>query len=245
MSDSNDGCASEGSKNASVNREALLAELNHESERRGFLRRAAGGVGAALASTFGLTGTVAGHDVEKKSERMALAREYHNPAQVLAALETTASETLAELSERGHLDSASATHLPTDELHDSVTEFAQASKGAMVFGILRDGDPTVRIEVKRRLRDGTLKVVVLPERDHSFAVISYEKSESGFGSVESNEVISTSSDCDCVACYPDKYCGISCGPYSCGCLYQYWPTQCCTDCCYTGDSCSGCDEDYC
>ncbi|WP_157971702.1 hypothetical protein [Halorussus litoreus] len=226
-------------------RKSLLAELGQKSDRRGFLKRAFGGLGVTLASTFGISGTAVGHGVEKRDERMAAASSYHDTERVRQALETSAFDTLTQLSNRDYLDSASVSELPVDELYESVEEFGSASEGTMVFGVLRDGDSTVRIEVKRRVSPGELKVVVLPERNRSFAVVSEEEVESPFDSMKRKETISTSSDCLCGACYPNDYCGISCSPTSCGCLVHHVPSECCNDCCYTGDPCNGCAESYC
>ena len=232
-------------RNNDVTRQSTLESLGEAPKRRGFLKRFSTGIFATLTALFGSSGTAIGFDVEKKDERRIAARNYHHSERVRTAIEASAIEVLRKASESGRISSPNVTDLPIENLYDSVRSFARSDSGTMVFGTLRDGEPSVRIEVKKQLPDGQFKLVVVPERDHSFGVYTPDTGVPSFTPNGGKEVVSTSADCDCIACYPNEYCGVSCGPYSCGCLTTYWPTQCCNDCCYTGDTCGSCSKEYC
>lgn len=207
--------------------------------RRDVLRKSAGSVavvGLGSTGAAGATGT-AGELPELDEAVFEQAHSYFSGTAVREALETHASDELADAVEAGLLDSADPGVLPVDTLHDSPGSWVDANEGATVFATERNGEPSPKIEVKTRLPDGrTFKVAVRPEEGESYSTVRE--------SSPTDRDAGTASPCS--ACWYDVSCERHCIEGRC----ESYHTYCCCDyTCELGSTCSnpvGCScQDIC
>lgn len=231
-------------ENEGVTRRDILSQQGGATPRRSFVGTVVGSVTGALTATAGFSkpgiGTAA-----RREERKAAASEYHSTEAVNEAVTNYAADVLNTLADNGVLATPSIAELPTETLYAKPSKYADADEGTVVFGIHDDDSVIARIQIMKRVSDNArLVVVVVPAREHSFAVVESETPTMGMGSrTRGTEAVTQ----DCGGCYYDEYCWVGCAPDSCECLIHQVP--CCTSvgcdgCCYvTNNVCSPCSED--
>jgi hypothetical protein len=220
-----------------------MSDDTNRITRRSVLQKS---IASATAIGIGSTGAIAsrastsvrsGPDVDEAA--FEAADSYLSESAIREALDTHASDALAEAAEEGVLEAADPDALTIDTLHDSPGSWVEASEGATVFAEELDGRPSPKIEVKTRLSDGrTFTVVVRPAESESQWTVR-EPTTTG----QSAASASTSSVC---GCWLDAGCTWICVGGTCEARLLYC---CCDHTCDSGEKCSNpvnCDcQDVC
>jgi hypothetical protein len=213
--------------------------------RRSVLRKSAasatavGVVGGGAFTSRADAAVTAAPDMDEAAFEAAESRL--SESAIHEALETHASDALAEAAGAGVLDTADPGALPLDALHDTPSSWVEATDGATVFAEERDGEPSPKIEVKRQLPDGRLfKLAVRPVEGESQWTVRERAGpgdDSGSG---------TSSYHICSGCWNDTNCTWVCVGGTCEARWMYC---CCDYSCESGDTCDSpvsCDcQDIC
>lgn len=230
-----------------LSRREVLANFGSDNKqsRRSVVHGIFGGLLSLVSGVFGATGLTNAQPSVSREARMAAARDYDSTKKIRRAIEEHASNSLKELSESGVLNSRPIAELPLDVIHRHPREYAAADDGVITFGIEDEGSAIAKIQVTKSLSgDRQLTLVVVPELEHSFAVVESSDASTTHGKSYTTSDVTTQ---DCGACYHDEHCWVGCGPYSCECLIHKVPccsSVGCDDCCYVTNTVFGpCSED--
>lgn len=225
-------------KGNKLDRQTLLQSV---SNRRNFLKTTFT-LGASVLGTSATVG--AGTSPIDRDVLQTTAREYYSTEQIRKALETHADDLLTELTDRGLLKSASVSELPINSL-TRIDEFGPDSEGATVAGVVHDGEPMAKIQIRKQLSErNKLVVEVIPEEGRSYALLRTDTSAESGSTTSQTQVISPSS-CSSGCVLVDTICEVYCGPYSCTCKVAYYYD--CDNCsyCEMQDECSSCSTEGC
>lgn len=225
-------------KDNKLDRKTLLQSV---SKRRNFLKTTLTLGASALGASASVGATNSSID---RDELQTTAREYYSTDRVRDALETHADDLLTELTNRGLLNSASVSELPVGSLY-RLDEFGPGSEGATVAGVVHDGEPMAKIQVRKQLSERTeLVVEVVPAEGRSYAMLRTDASAGSDSKTSETQVISPSG-CSSGCVLVDTPCEVYCGPYSCTCKVAYYYD--CDNCsyCEMDEECSSCSEEGC
>lgn len=164
--------------------------LGKAANRRGFISRVAGAVGAA-ATIPGLSSATDGssdRSAEQKQELTELAREYASTGAVRRALRKYASEVVKTLHHEDYLEDASVRSMSLSEPTDP--HRLDSSDGVVVAGAIQSGTPTAWIEVRRFVNGNRIVVVILPQLDRSYAVVRSTTTQNALATVSSDGTLS-------------------------------------------------------
>lgn len=213
-------------------------------ERRGFLASIGSGTVGLLATTIGLSGTTAAEKPPFARAAKRAAMEYMSEQKVKEAVQTYADDLLVELTRRGHLEEPSVSILPTT-LQKSVKQYSEVEDGTVVIGTVdEEWEPKTKIQVKWRSEGQEVTLVVVPQKEKSYAVLSGSGDEEpAMTSLtttvdEKGDVITQT--CSCLDYSDNWYCGYHC-VYSCGCVKYKEGLYCSDD---DGADCDGCKIDH-
>ena len=232
---------------------------NTTAERRGFLKKATGFVGGSIAALFGFSSHAMAMSSKEEQIAREAAKEYTSSEAVQNTVELYASGLLRDLAEKEQFDRNAVSALPTETIHESIRSYVDADEGVLVHATAVDGEPNVKIQIKRPLPDGRqLVLVVNPETEKSQAFFkrsSETRTENErIGRSEHFETYYTAKsaegddvtiqNCDRVCSgEPDERCGYSCTAGSCGCVKYEVRTSCtdpdCIGCTLVDYSCCG------
>lgn len=226
----------------------VSSRVSAESNRRGFLRRGFAAVSGGLPVLFGLSQESVAIDPRDAEIAQTAAEEYASTEAVQEAVRTHATELLQRLVSDGLVRREAVTDLPVDRIHRSVKSYADSTGGVFVFATASDGEPTVKVQLKRPLSaERQIVLVVAPRSGKSQAFIEGSDSDTGvahYTSTTDDNGDVTVQNCEEACGVPTYECGYSCNPYgNCGCT-KFKIRDSCTDpdClgCYVYDySCCG------
>lgn len=234
-----------------INRKTIVDSLESGSiqsgdyRRRSFLGRMFATIGSTLATTVGVSATASATAPPHAEKAKAAAREYASEAKIRSTVNAHGSDIITALTRDGYIERDTLSSFPLGTIHESIRSYVDSNRGVLITARAPDGNPSVKIQVKRRLsKEEELILIVTPGTGASRAVIRQSDSDNR------STVLTATRDSDgrlttqaCSYCDSRTECSSSCGPYSCGCekveARICWDDSDC-DGCYTVDySCCG------
>lgn len=240
----------------SVDSGSTLSVSDVTTKRRSTLKSIFGVVTGGLVGSLGLSQRSVAMTSEELEVARTAAEEYHSPQKVQQVFRTHASELVQRLAQDGYLERGTVSGLPTDQLHDSVKSYSQATEGVLINATASGEQPTVKIQLKYSNFEGReLVFVVNPQRERSqvfFEGDNVEETVSHYTATKTGSDDVTIQSCE-EACEdnPDEYCGTTCNKYDeCGCanvrVYDSCTDSDCEGCYIIDYDCSSpCDEYTC
>jgi hypothetical protein len=235
------------------NKQEVLASIRSDSstetgsgtERRGFLRDTVSFVGSSVATLFGFSSRSTAMSPREERVAKAAAETYTSSETIRGVIQSHAFDLLQYLAREGALKHGAVSTLPVEKVYTSIRSYVDADEGVIVHATAPDGQPNVKIQVKKDLPDGRkLVLVVNPKTGKSHARFESEdakraiaapvsdQTETHFAASSSEDATAQSCDRECES--PDYRCGYSCTYNSCGCV-EYKVYDSCTD-----PDCIGC-----
>ncbi|USZ66922.1 hypothetical protein NGM10_09275 [Halorussus salilacus] len=248
----------------SITREDLLNSVDSNpdssfrditTERRRTLKSILGVVTGSAVGSFGLSQRSAAMSAEELETARTVAQEYYSPQKIQQVFRTHASELVQRLARDGYLERDTVSVLPTDQLHDSVKSYSQASEGVLINATASGGNPTVKIQLKYPLsEESEIVFVVDPQRERGQAFFEGNSVEEGVSHYTANrtgsdDVIIRSCDEACEDT-PEYKCAYTCNKYDeCGCanvkIYDSCTDHDCRGCHLIDYDCSSCGNYSC